>query len=237
MFKYERETGPKLLHATMSVHLRRHRLLLATVATLLVALAATGWLLLNPDGATKSVRLSRARRAYEAGKFSESTAAFKKIVSRDPGNWQARSGLALALAAQGHNPEAIGQYQAIVAKNPRDDATLYRLAALERIIGEPKDSERHLQKALNLAPDNVSYLDEMARTKLALGQAGTAAKLWGSVLKKPGVSNESRRELLVLQAQAYEAAGEHPEAVNALRKALRLDPSDEVLQVRLQSFE
>lgn len=215
------------------------RLLAVVATTLLVTL------LLGVTGCKDSAEpkaqageLASAKESYEAGRFSEAEETLVAVLESDPENVDALSILALAQAAQGKNQEAIDQYTIIVRLNPDDHGSWYRMALLERVIGQPKKTVEHLEKALAEDPGNPSYTDELARTKMSLGDYRGAADLWGSLIDADeDLSKESEKELLMLQGQAYQEAKEYDSALASFKKALALDPEDEALQDRVDAFQ
>lgn len=181
--------------------------------------------------------LADAKKDYETGRFAESEATLREVLEDSPEDVDALQTMALAQAAQGKNEDAIAQYRKVVELAPKDHASWYRMALLERIVGKPKDSAEHLQKALSQKPGDPSYTDELARTKMSLGEYEAAADLWGSLLTDATASKESKKELYVLQGQAYQSAKDFGNAKKAFVAALELDPNDKELQAKVESFE
>ncbi len=182
-------------------------------------------------------QLSNARGQYEAGQFEKSELELAKILKDAPDDPAALSTMALVQAAQGKNKEAVAQYLKLVKLNPADHASWYRMALLERVLGLPDKTAQHLEKALDQDPGNPSYTDELARTSMSLGRYKEAALLWGGLLKNDSLPDESRKELLVLQAQAYQAAKDYPKAKKAYKAALKLYPDDKALKAIVKSFD
>jgi tetratricopeptide (TPR) repeat protein len=178
-----------------------------------------------------------AKAQYEKGQFADSEAKLLRLLERSPDNEAALQTLALAQAAQGKNEEAVTQYAALVKLDPKDHGSWYRMALLERVIGRADTSVEYLTRALAADPGNPSYTDELARTQMSLGQYAEAARGWGDLLKVKGLPKESRKELLVLQAQAYQAAKDYRAAEKAYAKALKLYPDDKDLKARVDSFQ
>ena len=206
-------------------------LLLATAALLFVAGCSSA------PSEDVSSGLAEAKKNYELGQFQEAEKALGTVLDESPENVEAMRVMALALAAQGKNDEAIAQYVALVKVDPNDDVSWYRMALLERIIGEPKKAVAHFEKALKVKQGDASYTDELARTEMSLGGYERAAALWGELLDDKDSSDESRKELLLLQGQAYQAAKDYRRARKAFKAALKLDPSDEALRDRVESFD
>jgi len=178
-----------------------------------------------------------AKKAYDAGNFGTSEESLSTVLREAPDNVDALRAMALAQAAQGKNEEAIAQYAKIVAALPNDHASWYRMALLERVVGDSANAKTHLEKALALVPDNAGYADELAQTEMSLGRYSAAAKIWGGLLKRDGLAREARKELLVLQGGAYQAAGEYARARKAFSSAVKLDPDDKDLRERVASIE
>ena len=184
-----------------------------------------------------SKALAQAQRDYEAGSFLESERELGDLLKRTSDNLEALRMLGSVLAAQGKNEQAVAAYRRIVAKQPADHVSWYRIALLERLMGRSKQSEAHLRQALLAKPGDSTYIDELARAKMTLGQSREAAALWGRLLKNGNLSNDSRRNLLVLQGQAYQAAREYARAEVAFSEASALDPGDGGLTARVEVAE
>jgi tetratricopeptide (TPR) repeat protein len=173
---------------------------------------------------------------YNDGDFAGAELTLAAVVAENPDDAEARKTLALALAAQGKNVEAIEQYSKVVEAQPDDHVTLYRLALLERLAGKPNDALAHLQKAIELQQDD-SYIDELARTYLQLGEYRKAADAWGTLVATEGRTPESTVGLLKLQAEALDLAGDADGAKAAVQRALEISPDDPDLQARLEALE
>jgi tetratricopeptide (TPR) repeat protein len=80
----------------------------------------------SPTAAPKSYAAPRA--AYHAGDFGVAEQDWREVIGRDPADWVARHNLALALAQQGHWPEAAAQWTSAFLLNPRDESVRWHLA-------------------------------------------------------------------------------------------------------------
>ncbi len=192
---------------------------------------------LASDGTRGDTTLAAASALYERGEYAEAEQSLSKLISKDPADLDARRLMALVLAAEGKNEAAIREYAAIVESDGRDDASWYRMALLERAIGNADDSEEHLATAASLKPGDFRYTDELARAKMAGGSYEEAATLWGSLLKAAALPDADRKSVLVLQGQAYQAAKQYDRAKAVYQAALDLDPADSGLKAIVNSFE
>lgn len=210
----------------------------AIVGLALSALLVAGQGCSSAKGANgDEAKLAAAKAQYDAGQFAKSEKALTALLEKSPDNQSALRTLALALAAQGKNDAAISQYERLVSINAKDHASWYRMALLERILGRADDSVEHLEKALAHKPGDRSYTDELARTNMSVGDYDGAARLWGSLIKSKNQSRESKKELLLLQAQAFQDAKDYDSALASYKKALKLDPKDKALAERIKSFK
>lgn len=212
------------------------RVFVVVVAAALVS-GAVGCSLAGEKSQVEPSELGTATKAYNAGDFSGAEKSLAKALDESPTDRKALELMALVQAAQGKNKQAISQYGRMVEADPDDHASWYRMALLERVVGDSKKSETHLATALKLEPGNRGYADELARTKMGLGKYEEAAVLWGVLAESDEVNKEGQKELLVLQGQAYQSAKDYKNAKKAFRAALKLDPKDDALEERVASFE
>jgi len=66
--------------------------------------------------------------AYNAGAFAAADDAWRAALARAPADWVSRHNLALALAQQGHWPEAAAQWTSAFLLNPRNESVRWHLA-------------------------------------------------------------------------------------------------------------
>ena len=68
------------------------------------------------------------RDAFNAGDFGAAEQGWRDTVTREPTDWIARHNLGIALAQQGHWPEAAAQWTSAFLLNPRDESVRWHLA-------------------------------------------------------------------------------------------------------------
>jgi tetratricopeptide (TPR) repeat protein len=93
----------------------------------------------NPDSRTLNF-YSGPLDAYNAGDFSAAEQAWRAAIARTPADWVARHNLALALAQQGHWPEAAAHWTSAFLLDPRNESVRWHLAlGYERAGYTPPD--------------------------------------------------------------------------------------------------
>ena len=97
-----------------------------------IAPAAFGANAVDPAGAGTAEKapgyFASPREAYDAGDFPAAEQGWRAAVVRDPTDWIARHNLGLALAQQGHWPEAAAQWTSAFLLNPRNESVRWHLA-------------------------------------------------------------------------------------------------------------
>ena len=97
-----------------------------------IAPAAFGANAVDPAGAGTAEKapgyFASPREAYDAGDFPAAEQGWRAAVVRDPTDWVARHNLGLALAQQGHWPEAAAQWTSAFLLNPRNESVRWHLA-------------------------------------------------------------------------------------------------------------
>jgi tetratricopeptide (TPR) repeat protein len=81
-----------------------------------------------PDAATRPLGTFQSPlAAYSAGDFSAAEQGWRAVLARKPSDWVARHNLGLALAQQGHWPEAAAQWTSAFLLNPRNESVRWHL--------------------------------------------------------------------------------------------------------------
>ncbi|MCL4079189.1 tetratricopeptide repeat protein [Coriobacteriia bacterium Es71-Z0120] len=213
----------------------------AVVVVLVVvvaALAFVGWKVWSaPEGkAQREASLEAASQAYNDGKFAEAEQMASDVLVSNPGSIEAKKLLAMTLAAQGKNEEAIAVFSEVVGADPKDHESFYRMAVLERLIGRTADAITHFEKAVSLKKDRA-YADELARTYVQVGRYEDAIEQWQTVVADGALDEAQKAQVYAAMASAYEGLRNYENARAMLKEALHLTPNDEQLKARLAALE
>jgi tetratricopeptide (TPR) repeat protein len=122
---------------------------------------------------------------------------------------------------QGMLRRAIEQYQDITELAPKDVDSWLMLGRLQRAAQNSVEAQNALKKVLTIDPDNEEALTQLAQVYLDLGDNTTASEM----IKKLAEKSPSQRSLRAL-ASAYEQMKEYPLAVDALNRAVEMNPPD-----------
>jgi Tfp pilus assembly protein PilF len=84
------------------------------------------------DGTRSAFRLRLAQRLWETEQYYQAMNEWRSVLTQDPGNIEARLGLARAHAKAGDRPEAAREYVRILQIAPDQAAARSELARLGR---------------------------------------------------------------------------------------------------------
>jgi tetratricopeptide (TPR) repeat protein len=228
------------------------RLRLCGLSTLLSTLLLSFFVV--PPGPAQDVReaYQRAVALHQAGDLEAAVSAYREVLGLEPTNPAAQSNLGAALAALGRYAEAIAAYQAALSRvdnpgirynlalawyksgdltraaealqtlratDPDDLRATLLLADCRFRLGEYDAVEELLRPVAAEHPDNrvVLYLLSMALSRN--GKLSASQPLVDRLLEE----GDSAETFFVLGSVAF-AAGNMPEAVQQLQKALELNP-------------
>ena len=160
-----------------------------------------------------------------AGDAASAAESFRRALRIDPGDAEARLGMALALRDSG--PEGVSraarEFERLSKSRPGDAAALYNLAALAFARSDASGEETAWRALVAARPDDlaaargyVSFLERQGAE--ALGRAAAAAP--------PPAADAAAAGVLRGRALLLAAAGRWDGAADALYHALRRDPTD-----------
>jgi len=165
--------------------------------------------------------------AFQHGRYVEATRLLQDAVVRDPADEHTRAFLALARAASGHCPEAIGDLT--VRFNSLGNPDLARLAglALVQCLGVDGKTDKALAFATQLEtkyPDDPDVLYQAARLHM---------KAFNGVTRRMFEKTPASYRVNQLSAEIFETQNRFTEAASEYRKAIAKNPQAVNLHFRL----
>ena len=116
----------------------------------------------KPRAAGSDDQLAIARRYHNEGRIAEASAAYRRILGRNPSDVEAMSLLGVAEGQSGRPKIAIELLATAAKLRPADTGILVNLAKALADGGRPDEARRVLEDAITHQPRSVD-----ARTKLA----------------------------------------------------------------------
>jgi len=127
----------------------------ALVAVFALVVIAFAWGPLSRPSGSASSLLTAGLAAQSAGRTSEASDDYHKVLQLDPGNYWAYYNLGVIDQQAGRASPAERNYRSALALNPDLVPALYNLAIL-RTNPSPKEAETLYRHAISLEPKNAS---------------------------------------------------------------------------------
>ena len=158
---------------------------------------------------------------FRLGRVEEAAGALSHAVSIDPAHLQAQTNLGAALARLGRMAEAEAVLRKALELNSRYAPAHTNLGELLRTGGRMAEARESLESALRLAPQDLLTRLAYADVLYELGESESAGTQYREVLSRGPGSSRIHAKLGLALLAANDRAG----ALEALRTAVRLDPS------------
>ncbi|PWC22733.1 type IV pilus biogenesis/stability protein PilW [Brenneria roseae subsp. roseae] len=147
--------------------------------------------------------------------------------SVDPAVAQTRLQLGLEYLARNNLDAARQNLEKALDVAPRDYRTQLGMALYEQRIGENQSAEQRYQRALTLAPENGSVMNNYGAFLCSLGQYVAAQRQFSAAAQLPDYSQVA--DALENAGYCFFKAGQNDDARSLLSRALKYDPAKGVM--------
>jgi len=166
----------------------------------------------------------------EAGKIDKAVEALKKGAALAPSDSQILFQLGVARDRQGKFEEAVKQFQAVLSLEPANTAAMNYLGYSWAERGERLDeAEKLLRKAIALEPENGAFLDSMGWVRFKQGIYPEAV-----IFLEKAVRHTEDALIYDHLGDAHLADGNVSKAIDAWKRALALEPTNENITRKLR---
>jgi Flp pilus assembly protein TadD len=183
-----------------------------TMRTVLILLAAISTACAGSaskqDGDVASARRDLARALVDRGDLGGAYAVLQPLLRDDPGNGEALALRGVVLREQGLLVEAEADLKEAVAQRPDLAFAHAALGILYDLVGKASDAETHHRAAVEREPRNPRYLNNLAFSLFAHGQARESIPLYLEAVRFDPTNARLRNNL----GFAYAVEGDWPRA-------------------------
>ncbi|HIM50560.1 MAG TPA: tetratricopeptide repeat protein [Acidobacteria bacterium] len=176
-------------------------------------------------------------QAHETqGDWVEAAAAYERAVTRSPRRTRYRRQLANALLNAGQPDRALEVVRELVRVRPDDAGGWYSLSELELELENYDEAEAAAQRLVEIEPDNLRGAYMLSRVLGAQREyQGMVDALEPAVrrAREGEIAPSQLANLLQRLSVAHRQLGDHDAAIDRLREALDLTPSNLGLQAQL----
>jgi predicted Zn-dependent protease len=174
---------------------------------------------LTPE--TSADTLLAANLAESTGQLEAAEAAYRRLLTKDPGSSAANAGLAHLLMARKQYPDAETLLRAALTKSP-DNPTLSAQLATVLAAEDKAEALPLLQNLHTLHPQDAAITRMLAEVEAQAGDAAGSDKLYTTLL----ASQPNDTELLVAHGQNLIRQLKYAQALAVFDKATSLDPAN-----------
>ena len=164
--------------------------------------------------------LQDALALHRAGKSAEAEAAFRDLLAREPGNFEALYWLALLMLRAQRPTEALPVLDQALEVNPQSALALNARGSALRSLRQFEAALACYDRALVIEPTEVNVLNNRGNVLKDLGRHREAIACYEEAIRVRGEFPEAHFN----RGLAYEALGDGPQALVCFDQAIALRP-------------
>lgn len=197
----------------------------------LILLNATS---LSPQPETLQAREALGGLYMKRGSFDEAGGQLRKVLELAPGDTRARGNLGICMIQLGFYKQAVDEFKRVLSSDAKNFTALYNLGLALSAQNEPGLAASYFQQAIGLGESTHEQLLPMALIGLAncyreQNQYASALRL---VQRAKNLAPRSHYAYLA-EAQIFEKTKQPGKAIEAVKKAIELNPQDQNCKLAL----
>ena len=158
----------------------------------------------------------------QRGAFDQAVTQFRKVLSREPHNFEAQYNVAFAYLGWGRYSNAVEEFNKALRMQPAHSQAWANLAVAYENQGKPNDAITALSKAVKADPNNVTARVNLASMYANNNRLNQAISEYASLVK----SGYTQPEVLVNYAKCLVTANRIDEAKKYFIEAVSGDPGN-----------
>ncbi len=166
--------------------------------------------------------MSQGNMLLENGAFDQAVTAYRKVLARDPQNFEAQFNLAFAYLNWGRFSNAVTEFNKAVGLNPNSADAWSNLAMAYENQGKSQKAIDALYRAVQTNPNNIVARINLATMYGQKKQLGAAIAQYKQVLQIDGTNLDATVNL----AKCLVSQGNYKEAKHYLKSAIAINPND-----------
>lgn len=151
-------------------------------------------------------------------------------------NWKVNWDLARSLYRDKKYPEALVQYELLLAEKENIDEARWEYASILMFLGRWENAKGELEKLLAIEPENNRYQIAMAQVSLETGNVEYAVALYTQLLDRP-ISDPDKVMILEGLIKACELQQQKDKIPQLLAELVSLKPQDQALLLKQINLE
>jgi tetratricopeptide (TPR) repeat protein len=161
-------------------------------------------------------------RFYESGRLEEAVQEFQRALTLDPDNVNVHNSLGVCYANMGKFEEAVAEFSRVTELEPNDFMAHYNLGCALLSLARRDEAEHAFLRAAELEPDNAAAHFQLAKLCRKHDRLEEALTYLGRTVDL----NPSWAKAWRLFGECFLEQGNHEEAMDAFKKALKINGKD-----------
>jgi len=166
--------------------------------------------------------MNNGAEMLQRGAYSNAVTTFRKVVEREPRNFEAQYNLAFAYLGWGRNSNAVEEFTKALKLNPGSSHAWANIAIAYENMGKSGEALDALSKAVKADPNNMTARVNLASTYANSNKLNQAITEYMNIVKMGHIEPE----VLVNLAKCLVTAKRVEEAKNYFNEAITADPNN-----------
>ncbi len=186
--------------------------------TLLVILC---WAVPLQAQSTESL-MNQGNMLLSNGAFDQAVSVFRKVIARDPSNFEAQFNLGYAYLNRGRYSNAVTEFKRALQINPASAECWSNIAMAYESLGQSQNAINALYRAVQQNPRNITARINLATMYGQKKMLGKAIAQYKQILQIDGTNLDATVNL----AKCLISQGKYKEAKHYLKSAMAINPND-----------
>ncbi len=166
--------------------------------------------------------MSQGSMLLSNGAYDQAVTKFRKVIARDPGNFEAQFNLAFAYLNWGRNSNAVKEFKKALNINPRSADVWSNLAYAYENLGQSDKALNALYRAVENNPRNIQARINLATMYANKNRLGQAIAQYKQVIQIDGTNLDAHVNL----AKCLLSQGKSKDAKHYLKGAIAINPNE-----------
>jgi Flp pilus assembly protein TadD len=187
----------------------------------LTCMAVLCWVVPLPAQSTESM-MSQGNMLLSNGAFDQAVSVFRKVIARDPSNFEAQFNLGYAYLNWGRYSNAVTEFKRALRINPASAECWSNIAMAYQNLGQSQNAIDALYRAVQQNPNNITARINLATMYGQNKHWDKAIGQYKQVLQIDGTNLDATVNL----AKCLISQGKEKEAKHYLKSAMAINPND-----------
>lgn len=166
--------------------------------------------------------MGQGNMLLQNGAYDQAVSQFRKVLERDPGNFEARFNLAFAYLNWGRNSNAVTEFQKALQVNQRCGECWGNLAIAYENLGQSDKALNALYNSVNTNPGNIEARMNLATMYANADRLNDAISQYKQIIQIDGRNLDAHINV----AKCYISKNNSEEAKHYLKAAMSLNPEE-----------